>query len=84
MSADNSQFASAGGDRQVPLWDVSTGKVIRKFKGHDASVHAVAHGADGAVVVTGGGDQCVRVWDLKSRSVEPVQTMRAFKVCVCV
>jgi hypothetical protein len=32
------------------------------------------------VLVTGGYDQCVRVWDCKSRSTEPVQSMRAFKV----
>jgi WD40 repeat protein len=34
-SYDNSQIASCGGDRQPFLWDVTTGRVIRKFKGHD-------------------------------------------------
>ncbi len=40
----------------------------------------VIHAAGDEVLVTGGYDQCVSVWDCKSRSIEPVQTMRAFKV----
>lgn len=42
----------------------------------------VTHAAEDEVIVTGAYDQCVSVWDLKSRSTEPVQTMRAFKVGV--
>ena len=33
-AADNSRFASAGGDKMVYLWDVGTGKTIRKWYGH--------------------------------------------------
>lgn len=35
------RFASAGGDRQIFLWDVATGNIIRKFRGHDAVVNSV-------------------------------------------
>lgn len=35
------RFASCGGDRQIFLWDVSTGNIIRKFRGHEAIVNAV-------------------------------------------
>lgn len=35
---DNSKLCSCGGDRQVFYWDVSTGRVIRKFRGHDSEV----------------------------------------------
>jgi mitogen-activated protein kinase organizer 1 len=41
VSTDNSQMASAGGDRQLFLWDVGSGNVIRKFKGHDARINTV-------------------------------------------
>ncbi len=41
VSADNSRFASAGGDRQLFLWDVSTGKTVRKFGGHDGVINSV-------------------------------------------
>ena len=35
------RIASCGGDRQLFLWDVGTGKIIRKFKGHEGAVNAV-------------------------------------------
>ena len=35
------RLASCGGDRQIFLWDVATGKTIRKFRGHDSVVNAV-------------------------------------------
>jgi WD40 repeat protein len=41
VSADNSKFASAGGDRQLFLWDVATGQTIRKFAGHDGVINSV-------------------------------------------
>lgn len=36
---DNSKLCSCGGDRQVFYWDVATGRVIRKFRGHDSEVN---------------------------------------------
>lgn len=36
--SDNSKLVSCGGDRQVFYWDVATGRVIRKFRGHDSEV----------------------------------------------
>lgn len=33
-SFDNSQLCSCGSDKTVVLWDVATGQVIRKFRGH--------------------------------------------------
>lgn len=39
------RFASCGGDRQVFLWDVGTGNIIRKFRGHDAYINTVGRRA---------------------------------------
>lgn len=35
---DNSKLCSCGGDRQIFYWDVTSGRVIRKFRGHDSEV----------------------------------------------
>lgn len=35
---DNSKLCSCGGDRQIFYWDVASGRVIRKFRGHDSEV----------------------------------------------
>ncbi|KAL4436065.1 hypothetical protein ABPG77_005513 [Micractinium sp. CCAP 211/92] len=79
IATDNSKFASCGGDRQVFLWDVSTGHIIRKFRGHDAYINSLVYGASCEVLVSGGYDQAVKVWDCRSRSIDPVQTIRNFR-----
>ncbi|KAL2134254.1 hypothetical protein VTI74DRAFT_687 [Chaetomium olivicolor] len=74
-SRDNAHFCSAGGDRAVLLWDVSTAQTIRRFgsastaHSHAGRVNAVAFaGADDSLVVSGGLDCTVRVWDVRSSS----------------
>lgn len=41
---DNSQFATGGGDREIFLWDVASGRTIRRFRGHEKMVNAVCAG----------------------------------------
>ena len=76
---DNGKFASCGNDKNALLWDVATGKVIRKFWDHGGRVNCVAlnsttQGGE-SVLVTGCYDTCVRVFDLKSRNSRPIQTL---------
>jgi WD40 repeat protein len=47
----------AGGGAQVFYWDVSTGRTIRRFRGHDSAVNSVTFAASDTVLVTGGYDQ---------------------------
>ena len=54
VSADNSRFASVGGDRQVFLWDVEQGSTVRRWTGHSSRVEAVQFaGEEDSVVVSG-------------------------------
>ena len=41
ISKDNSKFVSSGGDKNIIVTDVITGKYIRKFTGHTARVNSV-------------------------------------------
>jgi mitogen-activated protein kinase organizer 1 len=59
---------------------VGTGRFIRKLRGHDSTINAVTHAANDDVLVTAGYDQCVKLWDMKSRSTEALQVMKAFRV----
>ncbi|KAK4239659.1 hypothetical protein C8A03DRAFT_13957 [Achaetomium macrosporum] len=82
ISSSNAHFASAGGDRAVLLWDVSTAQTIRRFGSasttfsHTGRVNAVCFaGHEDSVVVSGGLDCTVRVWDTRSNSAKPVQVL---------
>jgi hypothetical protein len=44
------------------------------------SAAQVVHGASDEVLISGGHDQCVKIWDCRSRSIDPIQIMRHFKV----
>ena len=96
-SADSALLASGGGsgDRGVAWWDVATGAVIRKWRGHDAAVGGVClfdnpsgsvgggKGVDESgstsVVVSASDDATARAWDPRSRSPNPVQVLRGAK-----
>jgi mitogen-activated protein kinase organizer 1 len=39
ISRDNNRFASVGGDKNAFIWDVATGKIIRKLTGHDSRIN---------------------------------------------
>ncbi|KAL4929675.1 WD40 repeat domain-containing protein [Aspergillus undulatus] len=76
VAADNSRFASVGGDRQVFLWDVEQGVTVRRWSGHNARVEAVQFaGEDDAVVVSGSADTTINLWDGRSQSHKPIQTL---------
>lgn len=59
-------------------WDVATGHVIRKFRGHDSEVNAVKFNEYASVVVSAGYDRSLRAWDCRSHSTEPIQVIDSF------
>ncbi|PFH61282.1 hypothetical protein XA68_17795 [Ophiocordyceps unilateralis] len=76
VAADNERFVSAGGDRTVFLWDVSTATTTRRFSGHSARVNSVCFAGQGdSLIVSAGFDTSVRFWDTRSRSYKPVQVL---------
>jgi mitogen-activated protein kinase organizer 1 len=38
LDRDNAKLVSCGADRQIFYWDVASGRVIRKFRGHNSEV----------------------------------------------
>lgn len=78
-SCDNAQLVSCGMDKTVIVWDVSSGLAQRKYRGHAATVNCVRFNEESTVVISGSVDGTVKCWDVKSKSVDPIQTMEETK-----
>jgi RNA polymerase sigma factor (sigma-70 family) len=85
FSADGKRLVSASNDGTVRLWDTTTGKPLRVWRGHegkrpvrvwrymDAGVKTLDVSADGRRVVSAGSDECIKLWDVGSDT--PLRTI---------
>jgi RNA polymerase sigma factor (sigma-70 family) len=65
FSPDGKRLASASWDNTLALWDVATGKRLRRFRGHTDSVTCVLFSPDGKKLISGAFDD-IRVWDAET------------------
>ncbi|KAK9757313.1 hypothetical protein RND81_01G155600 [Saponaria officinalis] len=64
LTPDDSFLFSASHSRQIRVWDLSSLKCVRSWKGHDGPVLAMACDASGGLLATAGADRKVLVWDV--------------------
>lgn len=79
VCSDNSKFASVGGDRMAFFWDVSTGNIIRRLRGHEGKINCLDFNNDDSVLVCGSYDTTITCWDLRAANHKPMQTITGFK-----
>ena len=79
VTTDNSRIVSCGEDKQVFLWDVTTGNIIRRFKGHSNRINCVRYNADCSLIITGSYDRNIKIWDCKSNNYDAIQSMEDAK-----
>jgi mitogen-activated protein kinase organizer 1 len=81
----------------VFLWDVTTGRVIRKYTGHTTvngcvsnvlidecatqRVNSVKFNSESTLIFSGAYDRHVRIWDTKSNSFQSVQVLTGDSDC---
>jgi glucose repression regulatory protein TUP1 len=69
ISPDGRWVAAGSLDAVVRIWEVATGKLVERLRGHRASVYSVAFTPDGRGLVSGSLDKTVKYWDVSELSV---------------
>jgi hypothetical protein len=62
FTPDSRQALLAAG-RSVALLDLQTGRAVRRFSGHEASVVCLSASAGGRWIAAGSDDRAIRLWD---------------------
>lgn len=68
VSPNGRLMASAGEDKSIMLWDIASGKRIKKLTGHTGFIYSLSFSADNGVLVSGSADSTVCVWDVNTDS----------------
>ena len=84
FSPDGRQLASGSADESVRVWDLSSGREVKKLEGHTRGVGSVCFSPDGRQLASGSNDESVRVWDLSSgREVKKLEGHTRWVTSVC-
>lgn len=65
ISPDGRLVAAGSLDTIVRIWDVQTGQLVERLKGHRDSVYSVAFTPDGRGLVSGSLDKTLKYWDVR-------------------
>lgn len=65
ISPDGRLVAAGSLDTIVRIWDVATGHLVERLKGHRDSVYSVAFTPDGRGLVSGSLDKTLKYWDVR-------------------
>lgn len=79
---DGSLAVSGGTDKAVKLWDVRTGKLLKRFDGHKFHVLAVAFSPDGRFVVSTSENGEVKLWPVEGGAKEAVSSFEGHQGAV--
>jgi len=66
FSPDGKNVLTTSSDRTARLWDVASGKEVRRFEGKIFSVSSAIFSPDGTRVLTACDDKTSRIWDVAS------------------
>lgn len=66
ITHDGLNVVSAGDDRHVLVWELTTGTEVRRWRAHDGQIPTVSTSPDGTTVASGSRDDSIRMWDLNN------------------
>ena len=72
----DSKLLALGIDDRIQLWNLTTGKLVRLFGGHDVAVRSLAFSPDGKLLAAGSQDQSIRLWQVTGAEVAQLRGHR--------
>ena len=57
-------MASGSKDNTIGIWKVSTGELVKSFRGHCGEVSSVVFSPNGESLVSGSDDKTIGVWSI--------------------
>ena len=66
FSPDSKLIVTTVSDTSIPIWDVATGKCLRRLVGHKDIVHSVAFSPDGKYIASASYDTTLRLWNVQT------------------
>jgi len=75
FSRDGKRAISGSWDHTIGIWDLSSGRLIRRLTGHEYWITSLALSRDGRYLLSGGSkDLTIRLWDIATG-----KTLQIFK-----
>ena len=62
-SPDGTKIVVGGQNKEVVIWDIATGAIVKTMKGHSDNVVAVRYSPNGRYIASGGVDNKFLIWD---------------------
>jgi len=78
-SCDNAQILSGSVDKNVSLWDVTTSRMLRRWRNHNSSITCVQFNEESTVAISGSQDNSVKCHDIRSKATKEIQTLSEAK-----
>jgi WD40 repeat protein len=66
LSPNGEMLATCSYDREINLWDIKTGKLVRTLTGHNGAIYQLAFLNDGSVLASASADATVKLWSVKT------------------
>jgi len=66
ISPDGTLVAAGSLDSVIRIWDVTSGALLERLRGHEDSVYSVAFTPDGKGIISGSLDKKLKLWDVTS------------------
>ena len=60
------KYVVTGSYKTAKIWDVETGKVLKRLSGHRKPITSVAFSPNGKYVITGSADNTAKIWDVET------------------